>query len=104
MDKRKKILLVAGTAAALALAGGGLAYAGGAVGSDGDKTLTGPDADRAGRVAVDSVGGGTVVRVSQDNEAGVAYDVEVKKPNGTTTDIGVTKDFSVAPSEPEGAE
>ena len=96
----------------MALGGGGLAYAGGAGGGDGegnDTTVTGADADRAGKVATDSVGGGTVVNVFAESEGEVAYEVEVKKPDGSTAEVEVTKDFTVAPPEkgesgPEGAE
>lgn len=100
MDKRKKILAVAGITSIVALGGGGLAYAGGAVGGDGDdKAVTGADADRAGKAAVDSLGGGTVVNVFEENEGDVAYEVEVKKADGSTAEVEITKDFAVAPAE-----
>lgn len=107
MDKRKKIFAVAGIASVLAVGGGGLAYAGGAGGdSEGKETaVTGADADRAGKVAVESVGGGNVVKVFQENEGDVAYEVEVKESDGSTVEVEITKDFTVAPSETgEGAE
>lgn len=104
MDKRKKIILVAGAGAALALAGGGFAYAAGGGSEPAEKTITGPDADRAGQAAVTSVGGGTVVKVVQENEGAVAYDVEVKKTDGSTAEVEITKDFTVAPAEKDGDE
>lgn len=103
MDKRKKILLVAGAVAALSLGGGGLAYASGVVGDGQETVLTGPEADQAGQAAVSSVGGGTVGRVVQENEAGVVYDVEVTKPDGTTAEVQLDKDFKVVPGDGEGA-
>lgn len=100
MDKRKKILAFAGITSVVALGGGGLAYAGGAVDGDGDdKAVTGADADRAGKTAVDSLGGGTVVNVFEENEGDVAYEVEVKKADGSTAEVEITKDFTVAPAE-----
>lgn len=106
MDKRKKVLIITGAAVVLTLGGGGLAAASGAVGGDGgdggdskEAAVTGADADRAGKAAVDSLGGGTVVRVVQDGEGGVAYQVEVKKPDGTGAEVQITKDFTVAAGE-----
>lgn len=110
MDKRKKIVAVAGIVGIVALGGGGLAYASGTVGGEApEKAVTGAEADRAGTAAVDSVGGGTVVNVFEDKEGDVAYTVEVKKTDGTTAEVEITKDFTVAPSEKgdsvkEGAE
>lgn len=105
MDKRKKILAAAGITSVVALGGGGLAYAGGAVGGEGSETaVTGAAADRAGKAAVDSVGGGTVVQVVEENEGDVAYEVEVKTANGSTTEVEITSDFQVAPPEKEAAD
>jgi len=100
MDTRKKILAVAGITSVVGLGGGGLAYAGGVVGGEGTETeVTGADADRAGKVAVDSLGGGTVVKVFQENEGDIAYEVEVKKADGRTSEVEITRDFAVAPLE-----
>jgi uncharacterized membrane protein YkoI len=103
VDKRKKILAVASVTGVVAQGGGGLAYAGGATGGEADeKAVTGPDADRAGKAAVDSVGGGTVVNVFEDKEGEVAYSVEVKKADGSTTEVEITKNFTVAAAETGG--
>lgn len=100
MDKRKKILVIAGATTVLVLGGGSLAYASGAVGdSEQETTVTGADADRAGKVALDKLGGGQVVKVLKENEAAVAYEVEVKKADGSVAEVEVTKDFTVAPPE-----
>lgn len=106
MDKRKKIFAVAAVTSVVALGGGGLAYAGGAVGGEGSEpAVTGADADRAGKAAVDSLGGGTVVNVYAEDEGEVAYEVEVKQTDGSTTEVEITKDFTVAaPEADEGAE
>lgn len=107
MDKRKKILSVAAITSVLAVGGGGLAYAGGAVGDSEGKetTVTGVEADKAGKAAVESVGGGRVVNVFQENEGDVAYEVEVKKTDGSTAEVEITKDFTVAaPEKGEAAE
>ena len=104
MSKRKKIIGTAVVAVVLAVGGGGLAYAagGGEHDSGTEVAATGPDADRAGKAAVDSVGGGTVAAIHAENEGTVAFDVEVTKTDGTLVEVQVTKDFTV--SAPEAAE
>ncbi|MGH3507555.1 MAG: PepSY domain-containing protein [Nocardioidaceae bacterium] len=57
--------------------------------------VSGPDASRAGQVAVEAAGGGKVVEVDQDNEAGAVWEVEVQKSDGTTVDVRVDQDFKV---------
>lgn len=100
MDKRKKVLGIAGLTLVVAVGGGGLAHASGVVGGEGAETeVTGADADRAGRAAVASVGGGTIVSVFKEDDGDVAYEVEVKKPDGSTAEVEITKDFTVAPPE-----
>lgn len=102
MDKRKRILALTAITSVVALGGGGLAYAGGARGGDGEDketTLAGADGERAGKVAADSVGGGSVVNVFAESEGEVAYEVEVKKPDGSTVEVEVTKGFTVASPE-----
>lgn len=107
MRKRNKILVTAGAAAALALGGGGLAYGSGAVGgepAETETTATGPDADRAGRVAVESVGGGQASKVVLENEGNVAYAVDVTKPDGSTVEVEIASDFTVVVSGPDSQE
>ena len=101
MNKRNKIFAIAGATAVLSLGGGGIAYATGAAGGDDDQqtVVTGADANRAGEVAAKSVGGGTVGKVLKGTDGAVAYDVEIKKPDGTTVDVEITKDFTIAPQE-----
>ena len=103
MNKRTKVLAVVGITSLLLLGGGGLAYAGGAIGGEGkETTVTGADADRAGKAATDSLGGGEVVRVVQETDSDtVVFEVDVKKADGSTASVEITKDFTVAPPEPE---
>lgn len=97
MDKRKRILLVAGTAGLLALGGGGIAYATGVGDDERDAVVTGADADRAGQVAVSSVGGGWVLKVVRESEEGGSFDVEVRKTDGAVVDVSVSSAFAVLP-------
>ena len=101
MNKRTKVLAVVGVTSLLLLGGGGLAYAGGVIGGEGkETTVTGADADRAGKAATDSLGGGEVVSVVQETDGDiVAFEVDVKKADGSTASVEITKDFTVEPSQ-----
>ena len=77
MSRSRKLLIVA--AAFLVLTAGGIAL-GQAMGDSGTGEATGPAAERAGRAALEVVGGGEVVRVERSHEAGAAWKVEVLKP------------------------
>lgn len=85
MERKRKMLI--GAAAAVALAGGGAGVAqavGG--GEEADSTVTGPGADRAKAAAVTLVPG-VANAVERDNEKGAVWEVEVKKPDGTSVDV-----------------
>jgi hypothetical protein len=82
---RKKILggivivgaLAAGVGGAIAVAGGG----------DSEGGVTGPQADRAIRAALEATGGGTANAVERDGENGATWEVEVSTPEGNTVDV-----------------
>ena|SRR5919197_45079 len=81
-------------AAALALGGTAIARATGAF-DDGDAALKGPVADRAGATALRFTGGGRVNAVERDSENGATYEVEVTKPNGSTVDVRLDRNFGL---------
>ena len=85
MTRRRK-LLIAG-AAVLALGAGGVGYA--QAGGDDDENVTGPDAERAKRAAVQVAGGGRAVAVERDDEGNVAWEVEVQR-DGKTVEVKLT--------------
>ena len=60
---------------------------------DAGDNVSGPDASRAGQVAIEAAGGGKVIEVDQDNENGAVWEVEVQRPDGTTVDVKVDQDF-----------
>ena len=91
-----------------------------------EQTVTGPDADRAGQAALQSVGSGKVLSVEKETPEGAdkpeagekadagekpesakeqaidqrtAYSVEVQKTDGTTVDVALDSAFSVLSSE-----
>ena len=81
---RKRILggivivgaLAAGAGGAMAVAGGG----------DSEGGVTGPQADRAIRAALEATGGGTANAVERDSEDGATWEVEVPRADGKTVD------------------
>lgn len=92
MERKRKLLI--GAAAALALVGGGAGVAqavGG--GEEAESSVTGPDADRAKAAAIELVPGGTASGVERDSENGAVWEVEVRRPDGTSVDVRLGNSF-----------
>jgi hypothetical protein len=78
---RKKIVFgVIIVGAVAAVAGGAMAVAGG---GDSEGGVTGPQAERAIRAALEATGGGTANAVERDTENGATWEVEVSTDRGT---------------------
>lgn len=92
MNTKRKAILAGGAALALAAGGAGVAGAVGG-GDDGEKQTTGPGADRAKAAALQLVPGGTANAVERDSEKGATWEVEVRKPDGSTVDVRLGADF-----------
>ena len=111
MTITRKTAIAAVTVVALAAAGGTtFAIAGGGGDDDAtDRAITGQALDRASAAALKSTGGGSVTETEVGDEEG-AYEVEVKKPDGSSVDVHLDKQFNVlsrvtdTESEDEGAE
>jgi hypothetical protein len=86
MSVRRKYVVAAGAALAIAAGGVGVAAATGG-GDDGDEAVTGPAADRATEAALAITDGGTANSVERDSENGATWEVEVTKPDGSTVDV-----------------
>jgi hypothetical protein len=54
---------------------------------DADEPVGGAEAERAGRAAVDSIGGGRVVGVEREDERGVSWEVEVLQRDGRELEV-----------------
>ena len=54
-----------------------------------------PDYERAGRAAIEAVGGGKVLDVDRENERGAAWEVEVLREDGTEADVLLDAQFRV---------
>jgi uncharacterized membrane protein YkoI len=80
--------LAAGAAVVAVAAGGiGVAYA---VSGDSEEQATGPEAEAAKSTALDAVGGGSVVGVEREDGDGTgAYEVEVKRDDGSQVEVHV---------------
>jgi hypothetical protein len=108
MDGRIKKWVIAG-AAVVALGAGGTAIAGsagsdetGGRGDDGEgKPISGPALDRASRIAIDHVGGGTVTGTELQDEEGY-YEIEVKRDDGSQVDVHLDSRFNVLDSSSDG--
>jgi len=77
--------------AALAIGGVGMAQA---VGGDSEAPVTGAAAGHAKAAALDAAGGGTVLEVEhQDGDGNGAYEVEVRRTDGSTVEIHLDAQF-----------
>lgn len=64
--------------------------------SRGDDDLVGADYDRAAAAALAAAGGGTVTDADRsDDDAGVAYEVDVRLDDGTEVDVDLDQAFGV---------
>ena len=89
MTRSRKLLIGGAVVVALGAGGVGLAQA---VGGD-DEQATGPDADRAKAAAVQSAGGGRAVSVEREDEGATAWEVEVRKADGSVVEVDLSGDF-----------
>jgi uncharacterized membrane protein YkoI len=89
MTRTKKLLIA--TAAAATVVGGAAAVA------VAQQDPGPPDLDRAAQVGRDAAGDGEVVGVEQDDDG--SYDVEVRRADGTETDVDLSPTFEVVRTE-----
>jgi len=91
---RTKRVIIPAALAACALAAGGVLWA-----SAASANLHGNEAERVGNAAVRAVGGGVVTDAENSDDLGEAYEVEVRKPDGTEVDVSLDKDLKVVGRE-----
>ena len=60
-----------------------------------DRALSAAERTSAEKAALDAVGGGTITDVDASDDRGEAYEVEVRKANGTEWDVTLDSDFKV---------
>lgn len=96
MLKGRMARIAVGLGALTAFALGGAAIAGATQGSDeAERSLQGPEADRARAAALQATAGGTVQGVERDSEKGATYEVEVRKADGSTVDVRLDGSYKV---------
>jgi hypothetical protein len=100
MSRRSTRWFVGG-AIALALVGGGAAFAVATAGDD-DRPLTGSDLERATRAALEHTGGGTVIETEVGDD-GAAYGVEIRLPDGSVVEVALDAGFEVIGQEADDA-
>lgn len=91
MQRKRRIIIA--TVGAIALAGGGVGIAQALGGEDEGAPITGPDADRAKAAAIRLVPGGSARAVERDGEKGAVWEVEVRKPDGSSVDVRLGTSF-----------
>ena len=93
---KRRSALVAALAIAAATAGIGIAAGTGEdEGADSDANLSGAAAQRASDAALSATGGGTVVEVEAGDDGGAAYEVEVRKSDGSTVEVRLDTNLDV---------
>lgn len=99
MNRTMKI--VAGSAAAIAIIGGGIvgvAVATGAGGDHNEAPITGTALEQASAAALAHTGGGTVTETEVGDEESL-YEVEVTLDDGSQVDVQLDADFNVVGDE-----
>src|SRR5215210_700600 len=99
MTHSRKAILAGGAALALALGGVGVANAVG--GDDGEGGAVGSGADAAKAAALKLVPGGHANAVERDSENGATWEVEVRKPDGSTVDVRLGAHYERVVIEPD---
>ena len=98
MTRTRKLLIAGAAILVLAVGGVGIAQA---VGGDSEERVTGPEADRAAKAAVDAIGGGRAVGVEREDDGATAWEVEVARPDGSEVEVGLTGDLERVGTETE---
>jgi hypothetical protein len=98
MTRSRKLLIAGAAILVLAVGGVGIAQA---VGGDSEERVTGPEADRAAKAAVDAIGGGRAVGIERDDDDGEAWEVEVVRPDGSEVEVLLTRDLQEVGTETE---
>ncbi len=101
MHWSRKHLIVGGSVLALAAGGTGAAIAVGN-GHEGDNGAHGPGANKAKAAALQLVPGGHANAVERDSENGATWEVEVRKPGGSTVDVRLDQKYQVVVIEADG--
>ena len=98
MKRSKRLYIVGGLVAVLALAAIGTGIGVAASSGDDDQPLTGTALEHASDAALTHTGGGTVVETEVGDD-GAAYGVEVRLDNGSVVEVSLDESFKVIGQE-----
>ena len=91
MKLNRRIAMIVAAVAVLAAGGAGIAKA---VGVGDDEQVNGPAAEQAKVAALKATGGGEVLEVEgQDGDGAGVYEVEVRRPDGSTVEVHLNAAF-----------
>lgn len=97
MRRGTRSAVIVGAAAAVAVTAGiGVAAGSG----DDDRPLTGETYDRAVAAAREHTGGGEVTETEVGDD-GAAFEVEIRRDDGSQVEVQLDRDFTVLGSEPD---
>lgn len=93
-DKLKGMVIAVAAIAALGV--GGVTIAGAAGGDDdaSQKSISANTLEKASAAALDHTGGGEVTETEAGDEEG-AYEIEVRREDGSSVDVHLNKDFEL---------
>jgi uncharacterized membrane protein YkoI len=95
----KKTLVAVAAVGACGLGGAAIVQAGS---DDGDRTVSGAQADSAKAAALRITHGGMANSVERDGENGATWEVEVARPDGTTVDVRLDAGYGLVVVEGDG--
>jgi hypothetical protein len=98
MNWSRKQLIVGGSILAIAAGGAGAAVAVGNSGEDGGGAH-GPGANKAKAAARALYPGSQANAVERDSENGATWEVEVRKPDGSTVDVRLDQNYQLVIAE-----
>jgi len=96
---RARAIKVGAALVLAALAGGGVAWATG--GDERDESVTGAAAERARAAALAHTGEGRVTGVERESDGGAAWEVEVARSDGSTSEVKLDERYGVVGVERE---
>jgi uncharacterized membrane protein YkoI len=95
MDITRRTTVAAATAVVLGAGAIGTAAAVGGSDDDAGEQATGPAADRAARAALRRFPGARVTSVERDADGNARWEAEVTRPDGTTVDVALDRDYRI---------
>jgi hypothetical protein len=102
MNPTTRTKIVIGIVAGVLALGGGTALA--FSGASNSNQVTGAAADQARAAAVSAVPGGRAGEVRTETDAGAAYGVNVARPDGSTLQVNLDRNYHVLSTQPAGTD